>query len=406
MAYLNITDMEQMTDYTNNLLPYLPPSRLLTLSCSHVIPPTNLLALPVSIGPGGIPFDFTFAQRSNEGMIRELGTALIELCEIVPDGLVVFFPSYGYLDSVLNVWKKKQQMHGKGTEIETTSIWQQLERRKKVFLEPKSSASGATTASTSTTDSAPRDINTPNQTNTTNKLDALLQAYSSHIHSRPTPHHQNQPTIPHTHQPDGYNGALLLAVINGSLSEGINFSDRLGRCVVVVGLPFPNASSAAWKAKLEYVGNRAVAANEASTVSRVSTGSPTTSSDTTATNPPITSSGQPAPIAPSTSPTTTKTAQALSSAASRAHYTNACMRAVNQSIGRAIRHANDYGTILLFDSRWERKEGGRGEELRGLLPGWIRESLVVDGGKDGGGRGGKWEGVKGRIEGFFERKRG
>jgi len=401
-----MTDFEQMTDYTNNLLPYLPPSRLLTLSCSHVIPPTNLLALPVSNGPDGVPFDFTFAQRSNEGMIRELGIALVELCEIVPDGLVVFFPSYGYLDSVLNVWKKKQQIHGRGMETEDTSIWQRLERRKKVFLEPKSSASSATTASTSTTDSTPRDTqatNTVNNTNTNNKLDTLLQAYSSHIHSRPAPHHQNQPTVPQAHQHDGYNGALLLAVINGSLSEGINFSDRLGRCVVVVGLPFPNASSAAWKAKLEYVGSRAVAANE---VSMASTASKTTETHITATNKPTASSKQ-LPPASLTTPTASKSTQSLASAASRAHYTNACMRAVNQSIGRAIRHASDYGTILLFDSRWEKKEGGRGEELRGLLPGWIRESLfVVDEGNDGGGRGGKWEKVRGRIEGFFEGKRG
>lgn len=47
------------------------------------------------------------------------------------------------------------------------------------------------------------------------------------------------------------------------------------------------------------------------------------------------------------------------------------MKAVNQSIGRAIRHARDYATIMLVDQRYARTS------VREKLPDWIASQLQV-----------------------------
>jgi chromosome transmission fidelity protein 1 len=46
-----------------------------------------------------------------------------------------------------------------------------------------------------------------------------------------------------------------MAVVGAKLSEGLNFTDDLARAVIMVGLPYPNASSPELKERLKYVSN-------------------------------------------------------------------------------------------------------------------------------------------------------
>jgi chromosome transmission fidelity protein 1 len=300
--------MSPMSDYTSHLFTYLPESSITTLSCGHVIPKSNLLAWNLSAGPSRQEFEFTFKNRSNSAMIDELGRALLNLCTVVPDGMVVFFPSYAFLESVVKRWSIPH------SDANSKSTYQRLEAKKSIFLESK-----------------------------TLGVEEILASYACAI--------------------DANKGGLLLSVVGGKMSEGINFSDRLGRCVVIVGLPFPNINSAEWKAKMEYI--------ETSVAERLSNPDPEN-------HPSILTKAEISKIAKEESSN---------------FYENACMRAVNQSVGRAIRHREDYAAIVMVDKRFEN------ERVRGKLPGWIQGGLVEGAGEKGFGV------LMGMVGGFFRGKK-
>lgn len=55
----------------------------------------------------------------------------------------------------------------------------------------------------------------------------------------------------------------------------------------------------------------------------------------------------------------------------RDRYIQNAMRAVNQALGRIIRHRNDYGAVLLADARFS--------GLHHMLSTWIRPHLMNGG---------------------------
>ena len=216
------------------------PTRVMHFSCDHVVPASNILPRVICTGPSGAKLDFSYQYRDKPDTLTELGRVLMNLTNIIPGGIVVFFPSYDYEKLVLK-------------HLTDTGVFGKIEAKKRVFREPKNSSD----------------------------LDTVLSDYSKCVRLA--------------------GGAVLLAVVGGKMSEGINFSDDLGRAVVMVGLPYPNMTSPELKEKMSYL-DRTVADTDGRRAGQV-------------------------------------------------HYDNLCMKAVNQSVGRAIRHRNDFASILFIDHR-------------------------------------------------------
>ncbi|OWZ21656.1 LOW QUALITY PROTEIN: ATP-dependent RNA helicase [Phytophthora megakarya] len=269
----------KVSQVIDQLFSSVPKENVDLFSCGHVIPPKNLLGFSLASGPSQKHLEFTFSRRDDIEALDELGRILLNLSRIVPGGIVVFFPSYRFEENAVRRWQ-------------TTKQYEQIRDKKTIFSEPKKS----------------------------DELAEVLVQYSAAC-SRGNH--------------DG-SGAMLLSVVGGKMSEGINFSDELARCVIMVGMPYPNARDAELVEKMAFLDKR-------------------------------------------------------SPGSGRQFYESLCMKAVNQSIGkcgfillltiagansqhvghtgRSIRHQKDYSTILLVDHRYSNPA------VRNRLPEWIQKRI-------------------------------
>jgi chromosome transmission fidelity protein 1 len=86
------------------LFPDLEAPRIRHFECGHVVPAEQLLAVSIGCGPSGRALDLRHEFRSEVGVIDELGQLLLNLCAVVPEGLVVFVPSFAYLELLDSRW--------------------------------------------------------------------------------------------------------------------------------------------------------------------------------------------------------------------------------------------------------------------------------------------------------------
>ncbi|XP_030526173.1 ATP-dependent DNA helicase DDX11 [Rhodamnia argentea] len=294
--------LQPIEETRERLFPWLSLEMLNFFCCSHIVPPESILPVAVSQGPSGQVLDFSYRTRSSLAMIEELGLLLCNLVSVVPEGIVVFFSSFEYEEQVYNAWK------GSG-------ILDRIRKKKCVFREPRKNAD----------------------------VELVLKKYKESINN-----------IAQCNSIDAasQNGALFLAVVGGKVSEGINFSDGMGRCIVMVGMPYPNPSDVELMERVKHIEGL----GDGNSISNLSlSGDELYMGDVQAGFNILRSCGH----------------------RGKEYYENLCFKAVNQSIGRAIRHADDYAAILLVDKRYVSDPSKRSKPCpTDKLPKWIEDRLV------------------------------
>ncbi|OEL34579.1 putative ATP-dependent DNA helicase DDX11 [Dichanthelium oligosanthes] len=369
------------------LCPSLSSADIKFFTCNHIVPPECILPIAVTRGPSGMTFDFSYNSRSSPSMvctfylmtsptfasatlayivkvhqakivakmapvegnrtaqsavavfravskeasfvslslilvvhyvllectlcfvlilicsclqIEELGRFICNIVKVVPEGIVMFFSSYDYERRVYDAWT-------------TAGTISKICKKKHIFREPRNSAD----------------------------VEAVFHKYKETIQS-----------CSKNSQDTGVNGALLLAVVGGKISEGINFSDGMGRCVIMVGLPYPSPSDVELIETIKHI----------ETIS-----SSFLVGDDKA-------SGRKYDDGCELQPDYDILRKC--SKGGREYYENLCMKAVNQSIGRAIRHINDYAAMLLVDSRYAQASSIKSFSCpTDKLPQWIKARL-------------------------------
>ncbi|RVE64458.1 hypothetical protein OJAV_G00126130 [Oryzias javanicus] len=232
------------------------------LEANHVINKSQVWVGTVGAGPQGKKLCATFQHTETYAFQDEVGDLLLHVCKVMAKGVLCFLPSYKMLDKLRERWSN-------------TGLWEKLEQQKTVITEPRGGAKG--------------------------DFDELLQTYYDAIKYC-----------------DERDGALLIAVCRGKVSEGLDFTDDNARAVVTIGIPFPNIKDLQVELKMKY--------NDQHCKSRG--------------------------LLPG-----------------HRWYEIQAYRALNQALGRCIRHKKDWGALILVDDRY----GNNPNKYITGLSKWVRQ---------------------------------
>ncbi|KAJ6032054.1 hypothetical protein N7540_002786 [Penicillium herquei] len=161
-------------------------------SYSMTLARRSFLPMVVTRGSDQAQVSSSFSIRNDPGVVRNYGSLLTEFARITPDGIVVFFPSYLYMESIISMWQ------GMG-------ILDQIWNFKLIMVETPDAQESA----------------------------LALETYRTACCNG--------------------RGAIMFCVARGKVSEGIDFDHHYGRAVLCIGVPFQYTESRILKARLEFL---------------------------------------------------------------------------------------------------------------------------------------------------------
>ena len=141
------------------------------------LPRNAIRPLIVTKGLDQTPITSKFDERDNKGNIKNQGRLLVELSQIVPDGIVVFFTSYKYMENIILQWNEMK-------------ILQEIQKSKLIYIETK------------------------------NNLETVLALEN------------------YKKACDNGRGGVFFSIARGKVSEGVDFAGHYGRAVVIFGVPY------------------------------------------------------------------------------------------------------------------------------------------------------------------------
>jgi DNA excision repair protein ERCC-2 len=149
---------------------------------------------PIIVAKGNDQVEITsrFEKRNDQAVVSNYGRLLVDMASIIPDGIVCFFTSYAYMESILTLWNE-------------SGILREALQHKLIFIE------------------------TQDIVETSLALDSFKKAC------------------------DSGRGAIFFSIARGKVSEGIDFDRHYGRCVILYGVPFQYTLSKELRARLQFL---------------------------------------------------------------------------------------------------------------------------------------------------------